>query len=329
MLRQPKRLNQLALAWQLLGHYTSPAACVDDLKTKRGLAFRGDDHAPDIQLLTSDDSEISWYYTWSTWPSEAIGESLAFVPLLHGVQDAEDKELQSRLGRLPDISTHLLTFNEPDGEKDTGGSSISPEDAAQAYIDYIVPLRDADRKWAISHPSVTGSPRGLEWLQDFNESCYEIADDGCPTDFVAVHWYGAFEGLEGWLQTLRDFYGDMAPDAQYWITEVALPAEDEEATLAMANQSISYLDGDDDVQAYAWFGAFRTDEANEWTGESVSFFNDDGELTELGALYLGGEDKGFEEGNKGEGDDSSASSALPSSTVLAVTLGLGVLLPWF
>ena len=321
--------KQLARAWPLISQLVLPVVCMEDLKSKRGLAFRGDDHAPDIQLLTSENSEISWYYTWSTWPSELIGDALAFVPLLHGLNDANDEELESRLGRLPDVSTHLLTFNEPDGETDTGGSSISPEDAAQAYIDHIVPLRDARRKWSISHPSVTGSPRGLEWLQSFNESCYEIDDNGCPTDFVAVHWYGPFEGLEGWLQDLRNFYSDIAPDAQYWITEVALPDQDEEATLAMANQSINYLDNDGDVQAYAWFGAFRTDEANEWTGDSVSFFNDDGELTELGAMYLGGEEKGFEEGTSGDAPDSAALSFSPSFAILNIMLGLSIALPLF
>ena len=319
------RYKQMALVWPLVSQLVRPIVCAENLPTKRGLAFRGDDHAPDIQLLTSENSEISWYYTWSTWPSDLIGDALSFVPLLHGLDDASDKELESRLGRLPEASTHLLTFNEPDGETDSGGSSISPEDAARAYIDHIVPLRDAKRKWSISHPSVTGSPRGIDWLRSFNESCFDIDDNGCPTDFVAVHWYGPFEGLEGWLQTLRDFYSELAPDAQYWITELAVAQEDVETTLSIANRSISYLDSDDDVQAYAWFGAFRKDEANEWTGDAVSFFNDDGELTELGAMYLGGEQKGFEEGDSGDAKDSKAFSNSPSFLILALTLGLGTI----
>ncbi|KAI9151481.1 Alkali-sensitive linkage protein [Paramyrothecium foliicola] len=316
--------NRRFFLWPVLGYLALPGRCAENLPTKRGLAFVGD-HAPDIQLLTSENSEISWYYTWSTWPAEQIGDALAFVPLLHGLDDANDDELENRLNRLPDSSTHLLTFNEPDGEEGDGGSSISPEDAAEAYLSNIVRLRDeSSRKWQISHPSVTGSPRGLDWLRSFNESCFEIDDNGCPTDFVAVHWYGAFEGLEGWMQTLRDFYSELAPDAQYWITEVALPQADEQATLSMANQSLGYLDNNDDVQAYAWFGAFRTDEANEWTGDSVSFFNDDGELTELGAMYLGGEEKGFEEGTAGEGNDSQGTQRIPSFAISAFMVALSI-----
>ncbi|KAI8224167.1 hypothetical protein K4K54_005514 [Colletotrichum sp. SAR 10_86] len=278
----------------------SSALAQSDLSSKRGLAYKGDDHASDNQLLTSEKSLISWYYTWSTWPATNLNNSISFVPLIHGVDEAEDSSLTTRLNNLPSSSTHLLTFNEPDGTTGSGGSSIDPEDAAKAYIEHILPLRDSDsRKWNISHPVVTGSPQGLEWLRKFNESCYDIDDNGCPTDFIAVHWYGDYIGLQNWLGSLRDFYNETSPDLKYWITEMALPQQDTDATFAMMNQSLSFLDDADYVDGYAWFGAFRKDEANAWTGNKVSLFDDDGGLTELGAYYLGGDERGFEEGQKG------------------------------
>ncbi|KAH7322651.1 glycosyl hydrolase catalytic core-domain-containing protein [Stachybotrys elegans] len=285
-----------------------------NLTSKRGLAYQYDSHEGDNELLISDDSPISWYYTWSMWPAEPIGHSVMFVPMVHGLDDATGDELHERLDALPRSSTHLLTFNEPDGETHTGGSSVSPEDAAEAYIEHIVPLRDAeDRRWVISHPVVTGSPQGLDWLRDFNESCYDISDDGCPTDFVAVHWYGEAEGLRNWLEELRDFYSELAPEARFWVTELALPQGSEEETLAMLNQSTAYLDGEDDVEAYAWFGAFRTSDANDWTGDGVSFFDEDGGLTDVGSEYLGGEDNGFETGQSGDNSDESAGSLVSAS----------------
>ena len=309
-----------SMFYQLLWLYGVVEAI--DLSSKRGLAFHGDDHESDNNLLKSNNSEIAWYYTWSLWPSQQIGDSLPFIPLIHGLDDASDSELSNRLNGLPDSSTHLLTFNEPDGEKDTGGSSISPKDAAKAYIENIVPLRDAKREWSISHPSVTGSGRGLDWLRDFNESCYDIDDNGCPTDFIAVHWYGDALGLDNWLNSLREFYNETAPDAPFWITEMALPQADEDATFAMMNETLPNLDSRDDVQAYAWFGAFRTDDANEWTGKSVSLFDGDGGLTKLGAEYLGGEEKGFEEGM------SQGVFTVPSKGLLAAGLFAAVAYLW-
>lgn len=276
-----------------------------DLPSKRGLALLGDAPSSDNEFLTSDESPISWYYTWSPWPSDSVADNVVFLPLLHGVDTVEDPEFIDVLNRLPSSSTHILTFNEPDGEKDTGGSNISPEDAAKAYLEHVVPLRqprdDDSRTWNISHPVVTGSPMGLDWLRDFNESCYDLSDDGCPADFVAVHWYGNFEGLTSWLGQLQEFYGSTETEMTMWITEMALPQEDGEANVAMMTESIKYLEDLDYVEGYAWFGAFRADNSNDWTGDGVSLFDDDGGLTDLGSTYLGGEENGFEPGMGGAG----------------------------
>jgi hypothetical protein len=279
--------------------------------SKRGIAYAGNLETPDNALLQSPASPLTWYYNWSPYPNrgQLSPDNLEFVPLIHGIDGAESDQTSRVLNSLPESSQHILTFNEPDGEKDTGGSSISPEDAARAYIEHIVPYRDGKkggRKWFISHPVTTGSGRGLDWLRDFNESCYEIDEEnGCPTDFIAAHWYGAFDGLASWLGTLEEFYNgnrsDVEPKLRIWVTEMALPQADEGATVAMMNQTLSYLDELDYVERYAWFGAFRADEANEWTGDAVSLFDDDGGLTQLGALYLGGEGNGFTKGQKGEG----------------------------
>lgn len=297
--------------------------------TKRGLAYTGDSNEADLNLLMSTQSPISWYYTWSLNQANGTNNTVPFVPLIHNTDDASNSDLNSLLDALPSSSTHLLSFNEPDGTTDSGGSSIEPEDAAQSYLDHIAPLRTSDtRSWNISHPAITGSTQGLEWLQKFNASCYDLDPAGCPVDFVAVHWYGDFAGLTAWLGTLHEFYvvnstDSGADDLKFWITEMALPQQDTDTTVAMMNQSLAYLDDLDYVQGYAWFGAFRSDSANEWTGSSVALFDDDGGLTEVGSLYMGGEANGFAEGTKGEGD-SSVASGISISIGAVVISGLAL-----
>ncbi|KAH9904495.1 glycoside hydrolase family 128 protein [Xylariomycetidae sp. FL2044] len=276
--------------------------------SKRGMSYIGDTHDADYDILLSSGSPVDWYFTWSPWPApsdifpDGAQSRIEFVPTLHGVDNLEDDI--ARLGDLPDTSRHLFTFNEPDGTTGSGGSAIEPRDAAEAYIEHIVPLRD---RFRISHPSVTGSPRGLEWLGDFNASCWDIdAENGCPADFVVAHWYGAFEGLTSWLGQLGDWYNNgsgasgIEGDVKIWVSELALPQADDDATFAMMNQTLPYLDGLDAVEKYAWFGVFRPDEANQWTGDGVSLFEGDGGLSQLGAYYLGGEENGFEVGQQGE-----------------------------
>jgi len=292
-------------------------------KSKRGFAFIGDTHVSDNRLLTSSTGPLAWYYNWSPYPnSNLISDSLEFIPMVHGIDATQDSRTESVIRNSPSSSTHLLSFNEPDGTTGSGGSSISPEAAARAYIDYVVPFRSGrsgGRKWKISHPSTTGSGNGLEWLRSFNESCHEIdRENGCPTDFIAAHWYGGFPGLAGWLGTLDEFYNTNSSrdiPLKIWVTEMGLPQQDAAATVQMMNQTLPYLDNLTYVERYAWFGAFRTDDANEWTGDGVALFDDDGGLTELGALYMG---DGFKLGQKGQGED--AASGLRVSVGLLMAL---------
>jgi hypothetical protein len=121
-----------------------------------------------------------------------------------------------------------------------------------------------------------------------------------------VRRYGAFDGLAAWLGTINEYYNtntSRGTPLKIWVTELALPQADEKATVGMMNQTIRYLDELDYVEKYSWFGAFRAGDANEWTGDRVALFDDDGGLTEAGAVYMGGEANGFAVGKKGEGTE--------------------------
>lgn len=310
---QRKTLSEIFCSALLLSALTN----AQNASTKRGLAYQPTNYPHDYSILLSSRSPISWYYNWAPSPPGYLPGSRVskdeFVPLVHGI-DNLDSDVAT-VKSLPSSTTHLLTFNEPDGSTSGGGSNISPQDAAQAYIDSIVPLRHSSSspsgRFQISHPSTTGSAPGLDWLRAFNESCYDIdPQNGCPTDFIAAHWYGGFGGLASWLgqldewyntNTTRNFSAPGTPGSQggrlkIWITEMALPQADVPTTLAMMNQSLPYLDQLDYVERYAWFGAFRADAANEWTGDSVALWDSNGALTQLGATYLGGQANGFEAG---------------------------------
>ncbi|KAK7757611.1 hypothetical protein SLS62_000626 [Diatrype stigma] len=296
----------------VLGFFALAVSTESIATSKRGISFMPETPSSDYDiLLSSNSSPIAWYYTWSPIPAPAEqifpwgdGSDIEFVPTLHSIGDGDLAEDIEKLSNLTDASKHLFTFNEPDGTTDSGGSAIGPREAAVAYIQQIVPLR---ARFKISHPSVTGSERGLQWLRDFELACREIdPEDGCPTDFVVAHWYGDLGGLAWWLGQLVDLYvngGQHGFESEYdleiWVKELGIPAEPEEANLAMMEQALPYLDGLGYVKHYAWFGTFRPQQANEWTGTGVALFQADGGLTDIGALYLGGEANGFQAGDKG------------------------------
>ncbi len=216
---------------------------------------------------------------------------------------------------------HVLTFNEPDGDTGSGGTDSSPSHAAQVWQDSIAPLRLPPYNLKVSLPATTGSSRGIEWLRDFNTSCYKLnRSSGCAFDFVATHWYGDFGGLSSWLGQIHELY----PSKKVWLTEFAVPSVSADETAGFLNQSLPFLDGSGYVERYSWFGAFRENDANEWTGEGVSLFDGDGALTGLGATWLGGERDGFEEGESAGGDGNGAGALRRSGLLVALGVALAV-----
>jgi hypothetical protein len=325
---QSTRHTRIQRIAPLLALFAVPSAAQT---SKKGFAFIGDKHAPDNKLLSASNSPLNWYYNWSPYPnSDLLPDRLEFVPMIHGIDSTQTPQTEKVISSLAQSSTHLLSFNEPDGTTGSGGSAIKPEDAAKAYIDYVVPFRDGKsgggRKWKISWPATTGSPNGLTWLRSFNESCHKLDEkNGCPADFIAAHWYGAFDGLSSWLGTLNEFYntnGTRNDALKIWITEMALPQQSAENTVQMMNQTLPYLDKLEYVERYSWFGAFRSKDANQWTGDGVALFDNGGGLTELGAVYLG---SGFKEGQKGESAGSVVGRNLWMAVAMAfATVGFGM-----
>jgi len=65
--------------------------------------------------------------------------------MVHGVGDAEasvDRIKAFHNGSSPlgeNTMTHVLSFNEPDGDTDSGGSDSSPRHSAQIYLKTVAP----------------------------------------------------------------------------------------------------------------------------------------------------------------------------------------------
>lgn len=70
-----------------------------------------------------------------------------------------------------------------------------------------------------------------------------------------------------------------------WITEYNFANQDLASTQDFYNMSAEYFDRLDFVERYSLFGAFRSDVSN--VGPNGAMLNKDGQLTDIGAWYLG------------------------------------------
>ncbi|KAK0115732.1 hypothetical protein ONS96_014169 [Cadophora gregata f. sp. sojae] len=253
--------------------------------SKRGLVFvpsKSPKLQHDNQIWVEQGSDLTWYYNYQPEPSTAYAnrtqEEFEFVPMLWSTDTNFYNTVKGLIDGGRNI-THVLGYNEPDGESSTGGSSIDPTVAATNWISQIEPLRKLGVK--VGAPAVTGSPRGFVWLEDFFAACTKQGTN-CTIDFIPIHWYGDFGGLASHMGQVNASY----PNVTQWITEYALNDQPLEPTQGFFNMSAEYFDRLDSVGRYSYFGSFRSDVSN--VGPNAAMLTQKGELTDIGSWYLGG-----------------------------------------
>lgn len=111
------------------------------------------------------------------------------------------------------------------------------------------------------------------------------------------------------------------PDTPIWVTEYALSHQDLTPTQEFYNTSIDWLDDEDFIERYSYFGAFRAEDSN--IGPNAAFLNQAGELTDIGSWYLGGNATGVDP-RSGEGGAGGLRSPVGLAVVLAGAAALGV-----
>lgn len=100
-----------------------------------------------------------------------------------------------------------------------------------------------------------------------------------------------------------------------WITEYNLNHQDLEATQSFYKMSAEYFDRMDSVERYSLFAAFRSDVSN--VGPNGAMLSADGQLTDIGAWYLGREATGV---HPSQGSDSSAfRSVIPQTGIIVLS----------
>ncbi|KAK3323127.1 glycosyl hydrolase catalytic core-domain-containing protein, partial [Cercophora scortea] len=284
--------------------------------SKRGLVFSPNSTTPDDDLIwVQKPTDLTWYYNYQATPSLVFNNisqaDFEFVPMLWGAPNSASDTtfLDSVKGLIENRGiniSHVLTFNEPDASM-YGGSNVDPSFAAQVWVNNIIPLQKLNI--SVGLPACTGAPTGIPWLTQFLGNCSKIISTGgkaknCTFDFVPLHWYGDFGGLASHMGE----YSAAFPNKTQWITEYNYDNQDLATTQGFYNMSAEYFDRLDWVGRYSMFGAFRSDVSN--VGPNAAMLNNDGELTDIGAWYLGRPGTGV---NPQSGGSSGSGSSKPKS----------------
>ena len=182
---------------------------------KRGLVFTPNSTYPDDnKIWVQKGSDLQWYYNYGSRPSPAFAgqsqQNFEFIPMMWGVGDNPNET--TWLDDVKDVMnsgvkiTHAMGFNEPNAPYSWGGSNLLPAKAAQAWVANLEPLAKMSVKLGL--PACTGSPDGLVWTKEFLANCSQIVSQGgqeknCTWDFLPVHWYENFGGLQSHINERR------------------------------------------------------------------------------------------------------------------------------
>ncbi|KAK4231437.1 alkali-sensitive linkage protein 1 [Podospora fimiseda] len=318
-------LHQITLAATLAAAILPSCVSAGPLSSpKRGLVFtpnsttRGDD-----QIWFQKPSSLTWYYNYKAAPDDVYAKisqsELEFVPMLWGtpktVQDTSFvTEIKKQIKDGRNI-TNILSFNEPDAPYSWGGSNMDVQTAAEVWVRNIEPLREMGLR--VGLPACTGASTGINWTRNFVKACNDRISQGglaknCSFDFITLHWYGGFEGLASHMGQ----YSAEFPGTPMWITEYNFADQSLVDTQAFYNISAEYFDRLPEVERYSLFGAFRSDVSN--VGPNAAMLNNAGELTDIGAWYLGRQGTGVLPTSKKSG----ASVPPQVSAALLVAFGL-------
>jgi len=144
---------------------------------------------------------------------------------------------------------------------------------------------------------VSNSQAGTDWLDSFLSQC-----TNCTYNFIATHFYGPnSEALQLYLTGLHSKY----PTYPIWLTEFGFPQIPTNEVVSALNDSIAFLDSMDWIARYAYFPIFRRGEGNAFVGQTGAVWDEHGEITVAGKIWLGLNETPKVQGTGGNGGSTS------------------------
>ncbi|KAG9119063.1 hypothetical protein FRC07_006098 [Ceratobasidium sp. 392] len=256
---------------QLPNNSTSPSS------NKTGLAWGGGD----ADITQYESPKVSWYYTWGPNDWVQSESNLEYVPMFWGPKNQDSFTTYVNPDTIVSRGIkHVLGMNEPE---QVGQSNLTAAEAVQWWQTYLEPLRQ--HGISLGSPAMSAATRSKQWLFDFATACAPVG--GCNYDFIALHWYGV--NTTKFITYLEDMHATF-PDKPIWLTEFAchnFQDGGEQCTypdaVAFMNTTQAWLDEQDYIHRYAWFGAMKNPVINPVN----ALMDQNGVINDLGKQYIG------------------------------------------
>ncbi len=243
--------------------------------TKRGIGYGY--HSPkDMEAMSAG---ISWWYNWFYLPDEKVRATykqygVEYVPMVWG-GSFDQTAIENYMATNDDVG-YLLGFNEPNFKDQ---ANLTPSQAAAKWpqleemaethgLQLIGPAVNYCGNCVSENGTIYYDP--FEYLDDFFAACVD-----CKVDYISVHWYGC-GGLDSYLAGFEKYGKPL------WVTEIACW---DNPNISLTQQKSYLINVVDQMESnplvfrYAWF-------TGRGSGPNIALLGADGELTELGEIYV-------------------------------------------
>lgn len=194
--------------------------------------------------------KTSWWYNWTTSPSNCNAPGSAFVPMIAGKSEKTADAVTSALNKIAAAGYRtVLGFNEP-----------NKPDQANLTVDQVVamwPALTANAGVRVSSPSTSADAAGMAWFSSFMSMATAMS---FRVDFIALHWYGWNAGscdnkaaqLESYIKWAEGLPGNKP----IWITEwgcLNLSNPDMATVQAFYTAAVAMFAKHPRIERYAWY----------------------------------------------------------------------------
>ncbi|OCF36158.1 hypothetical protein I316_02030 [Kwoniella heveanensis BCC8398] len=273
--------------------YTNPlqtsttASSTSSVGAGIGWAPQEGDSAPIAQFFTPE-SGVKWWFNWAkNWnqgvmQSDGVQIDGQFIPMLFdSVTLASDIPLE-------DGMTELMGYNEPDLKDKAVAAYLEPKKAAELWKPQITQIREQYPSIKVHSPVVASN---TTWLKAFFEgicpdNTAEEAWGDCAykPDYVSQHVYSTNAGhFRGAVQQYYKTFGlpiVLSEWACHDWSEDGHKATVDEVSEFM-EETMGWLDEQDYVVKYAWFGTARSADHLHGVSETNRLMDENGNITPL------------------------------------------------
>lgn len=204
---------------------------------------------------------LSSVSNWNTWVPPELKGRAPYRPMVHLEAQLSGQDWNNVWNSDQPI-VHF--FNEPDK------NNISPERAADAWHNQMVPLRQQKGKKLVS-PSVSSDDNGKNWLADFMN---RVSDN--PPDFLGLHYYGTHGNA--CIQYLQDMHSKYPQPII--VSEIASIDRNVGSVYNFTVQLANFMDNTDWIFEYGFFGCMRN-LADGFVSPEAQLMRPDGNFTDL------------------------------------------------